>query len=125
MLRAFLFVGIGGFAGSIARYAMSYFISRGTNSAFPWGTFMVNILGCFIIGLLAGWLQRDNPQQDPLWLLLATGFCGGFTTFSSFALEQHNLMDNGQFATAAIYAAVSLLLGLLVCRGGILLTTRF
>lgn len=121
MLRAFLLVGFGGFFGSILRYAVSNALNRYAVH-FPFGTFLVNIAGCFLIGLLFGLGQRNSWLQQDAWLILATGFCGGFTTFSSFALEQQTLISKGQYSMTALYAGISLVLGLLVCRAGVWLT---
>lgn len=119
MLKSLLLVGTGGFFGSVARYGVKLLTDRYISSSFPYGTFIVNMAGCFIIGLLAGFIQyRENPA-DGYWLLLATGFCGGFTTFSTFALENNLLLAERQSATVFIYTALSLVLGLLLCRAGV------
>ncbi|RYD58695.1 MAG: fluoride efflux transporter CrcB [Sphingobacteriales bacterium] len=118
MLRAFLLVGMGGFAGSAARYAVGLMINRTEPTGFPLATFIINLAGCFLIGILSGLAVRNNWMQQDGWLVLATGFCGGFTTFSTFALEQNNLLSRGAYLTTVLYAGLSLMLGLLLCKAG-------
>lgn len=121
MLRAFLFVGLGGAAGSMARYGVSQLVSKIYTKPFPLATFMVNIVGCFLIGLLFGLVQKNSIQSTG-WLILATGFCGGFTTFSSFALENNALLKGNVSVTSVIYTVLSIVLGIFLCRMGIGLT---
>jgi CrcB protein len=118
MLRAFLAVGIGGGLGSMARYAVAYFLNKVYSQPFPLATFIINITGCFLIGLLLGFTQKNAWMQDYGSLLLATGFCGGFTTFSTFAFENILLMQKEQFLYAVLYMFLSLIIGLLLCRLG-------
>lgn len=118
MLKSLLLVGTGGFFGSVARYGVKLLTDRYISSSFPYGTFIVNMAGCFIIGLLTGFISYREEPSGNYWLLLATGFCGGFTTFSSFALENNILIAERQSATAFIYTALSVVLGLLLCRVG-------
>lgn len=118
MIRALLLVGLGGFFGSVARYCISHLLNKYTTAAFPYATFMVNIVGCFLIGLLFGLAQRSSWMEEHGWLLLATGFCGAFTTFSTFALENNALINEQRAATAIIYIAASIAAGLLLCRWG-------
>ena len=121
MLKALLLVGTGGFFGSIARYGVKLLTDKYLTSAFPYGTFLVNIVGCFIIGLLFGLTQR-NQLDNTTWLILATGFCGGFTTFSSFALENNLLLGDKLPVMAITYTLLSLVLGIVLCRWGMMLT---
>lgn len=120
MFKALMLVGMGGFAGSAARYGVKLVTDKYLPSAFPLATFLINLSGAFIIGLLYGLLQR-NQVNDNVWLIAATGFCGGFTTFSSFALESNILMADKQAPVALLYTILSLVLGLLLCRLGIYL----
>lgn len=121
MLRALLLVGLGGFFGSISRYLVKVIMDKYVSVAFPYATLSANLIGCFLIGLLFGWLQRGNIQGNT-WLILATGFCGAFTTFSTFALENNILLDNKQTMTAIVYMGISLIAGLLLCKLGIIMT---
>lgn len=119
MLRSFIAVGIGGAFGSMARYGVSYIMSKFISHPFPFATFTINVLGCLLIGILAGLGQRNEWMQGYGWLLLASGFCGGFTTFSTFALENINLLQKDQFIVPILYIAFSVIIGLLLCRIGI------
>ena len=91
MLKSILLVGVGGAAGSMLRYLTALLVNRYANSHFPWATFTVNILGCFLIGLLFGLLDKQQVANQNIRLLLITGFCGGYTTFSAFSIENLNL----------------------------------
>ncbi len=122
MLRALLLVGLGGCFGSMARYAVSMLLGKTSSSSFPIATFSVNLIGCFIIGLLFGLGSKTSWSQGDGWLILATGFCGGFTTFSAFALESSNLFDKNLSVTALLYIALSVIGGILLCRLGIMIT---
>lgn len=121
MFKAFLLVGIGGFFGSITRYGVTMLTDKYLQISYPLGTFLVNIIGCFILGLLFGMVQRQVLDNNT-WLILATGFCGAFTTFSTFALENNIMLMNKQSATALFYTLASLIIGILLCRVGIMLT---
>ena len=126
MFRNFLLVGAGGAVGSMARYGLSFLVGKMVVSPFPYGTFTINILGSLIIGVLFGLAGRFhwyNEGQEGLYLLLASGFCGGFTTFSTFALENVNLMGKGQSTVAIVYTGLSVVVGLLLCRLGIWLAS--
>lgn len=117
MLKNFLLVGLGGAAGSVLRYALSWLLPRGMHG-FPWATFTANIAGCFIIGLLAGLMPGNHWLRRTGWFLLGTGFCGGFTTFSSLALESIVITQEGMSLKAAAYVAASLCMGVLMCFAG-------
>jgi len=121
MLKAILLVGTGGFAGSVLRYLISRFMAVQTTSSFPFGTFSVNILGCLILGLIYGLGMKELVSSE-MRLLLATGFCGGFTTFSSFSFEFMILLREGYTGLAFLYAAGSMAVGLAAVWIGILIT---
>lgn len=114
-----VWVGIGGGIGAIARYAMGRSISERVNSVFPYGTFAINLLGAFLIGVLFALLVDRGVGPAHLRLLLITGFLGGFTTFSAYTIEVITLAEAGSWNTALLYVVASNLLGLLACLAGI------
>ena len=120
MFRNFLLVGAGGAVGSMARYGVSFIMSKFLAQPHQFiSTFTINVVGSLIIGLLFGLSSRNQWLDQGGYLLLASGFCGGFTTFSTFALENVNLMQKGQSVMAFVYMAASIVVGLLLCRVGI------
>lgn len=116
MFSNIILVGLGGGIGSILRYLLQ----RTLNFSFPYGTLLVNILGCLLIGLLWGLFTKHIDEQRRL--LLVTGFCGGFTTFSSFTYEGVQMMMENRWLVLAFYTALSVLLGLLATYLGYKLT---
>jgi CrcB protein len=112
-LKNILLVLAGSAAGGSARYITSMLIQSKNNTSFPMGTFAINILGCFIIGMVYAVAARNATTGSDIKLLLATGFCGGFTTFSAFAFENLELFKSGQQLTALIYIIISVVLGIL------------
>lgn len=122
MGKNLLWIGLGGFLGSIGRYLTAVLMTKIWSSSFPWGTFVANVLGCLIIGLVYGFSTRMN-WMNPEWrLFLATGFCGGYTTFSSFTFENADLLQSGNYGTFALYTLSSFAVGLAAVFAGILLT---
>lgn len=110
-------VALGGAAGSVLRYAVGLALLR-PSSAFPLGTLTVNVLGSFLIGLFVRAL--NTPSIDPLWrLALTVGFCGGFTTFSTFSAEVLTMAQEGRLVRAAAYVTGSVLLGVLATLAGL------
>jgi CrcB protein len=112
MMRALLLVGFGGGAGSIFRYLTSVVMARYFQGIFPLAIFIVNVTGCLMIGLFLGLLERQQFAHPDLKLLFVTGFCGGYTTFSTFSAENVDLMQSGQYLTALLYIAASVLAGM-------------
>jgi CrcB protein len=109
-MKQILLVGLGGAAGSMLRYLTTILTARYFPVQFPLGTFVVNITGCFLIGLLMGGLaDQHNPQ---LRLLLITGFCGGYTTFSAFSYENMVLLNSNHSLMAIGYIFASVVFGL-------------
>lgn len=114
-----LLVGAGGFFGSIARYLTVISVDRKVNSVFPFGTLTVNILGSLILGVVLALLSRKTGNYSDQWrLFLGTGFCGGFTTFSAFAVENLNLLQEKFPSSAFLYIIASLAGGLLAVWSG-------
>lgn len=125
MLRTLLLVGVGGFLGSISRFLASRFFQSNVQSVFPLGTFIVNITGCFIIGLIYG-LSERSTMFSPGWkMFLTAGFCGGFTTFSTFANENLALLRDGAFFHFFLYTGLSIFLGITATFIGIIITKLF
>jgi CrcB protein len=113
MIRLLLIAGTGGFLGTIARFLASRYFQNLFLSAFPFGTFLVNIFGCLLIGIIYGLSEKGNLLNPELRIFLTIGFCGGFTTFSAYAGENLLLLKDGNFLYFALYAGLSVFLGLI------------
>ena len=111
-MKSFLLVFLGGGFGSGLRYLVTIAMNQ-YSKVLPFGTFTVNILGCLLIGLVLGYAQKENTLTSNQTLLLATGFCGGFTTFSAFANENLELIKNGEIFNLSVYTIGSVLIGIL------------
>ena len=110
-----MFVALGGALGSVARYKLSGWVLHQTPEwRFPLGTFVVNIVGCAVIGALAGLAVKEEFFSSDARVFLFTGILGGFTTFSAFGLETFYLLRRGEIAVAGSYVVLSILVGLLV-----------
>jgi len=119
MIKSFLIVGLGGGAGSMLRYAVQKIFQPQHAGVFPSGTLLVNIAGCFLIGILWSLFSRSLTVSEEMKLLLMTGFCGGFTTFSAFTLEGIGLLKENKTALFIIYLTASVVGGLLATFIGI------
>jgi CrcB protein len=107
-----ILVGLGGGTGSVLRYLLSVVITRYFRTVFPLAIFTVNVSGCFLIGILLGLLERSPFMNPELRFLFITGFCGGYTTFSTFSAENVGLFQSGHWLTALLYIAASVSAGM-------------
>jgi len=114
MLKGALIVGCGGFIGTVSRYFLSQYIHKLSNTVFPIGTLIINLSGCLLIGILFGLFEKGNLISSDLRLFLTVGFCGGFTTFSTFSLETFNLLKNSEF----LFASLNIFLSVFLCLAG-------
>ncbi len=123
-MRIIILIGIGSFIGGILRYLTTIFVQSKFLSTFPYGTLTVNILGSLIIGIVFGLSEKAN--LSPEWrLFLATGICGGFTTFSAFSFETMAMLQDGQYFYGLSYVGLSILFGLLAVFLGLSLIKIF
>lgn len=120
-MQAIFAIGLGSFIGGISRYLLTQFVHTNTAGVFPFATLSVNLIGCFLIGLILGFGDKVTLSNE-FKLFLATGILGGFTTFSAFSLETVNLVRDGQVFHAASYVGASVGLGILATLAGILIT---
>ncbi|WGH76965.1 fluoride efflux transporter CrcB [Tenacibaculum tangerinum] len=120
-MKQLVFVFIGGGAGSVLRYLIGKALNT-SQTGFPYGTFTANILGSLLIGIILGFAAKNNALTQNHTLLLATGFCGGFTTFSTFAYENHIFLKSGDFSSFALYTIASFVIGFLAVFAGIYFT---
>ena len=125
MLKTLLYIGTGSFIGGIARYLTARAVQNSIASSFPYGTMVVNLLGCLLIGLIFGISERTNLISDEWRIFLTVGFCGGFTTFSTFANENMVLLRDGNFFYFTLYTGLSVFLGWAAVFAGNAITKVF
>jgi len=119
-LLPYLLVGAGSFVGGNARFIVGRWVGTMIDARFPLATFLINVGGSFVLGLIGGLVaQRAIPHADAVRLALGVGFCGGFTTFSTFELETHALFEDGIWLTALTNIFLSLFAGLVAVRFGL------
>lgn len=119
-LMPYLLVGLGGFIGANARFVVARLVGALFETRFPLGTFIINISGSFLLGVLGTLVaQKVMPNSEPMRLALGVGFLGAYTTFSTFEFETHALFDDGSWLTATTNMFASLFVGLLAVRAGI------
>lgn len=119
-MKHILLVFLGGGFGSVLRYIIGKYLNN-PETGIPYGTFVANIVGSLLIGIILGLAAKNNTLSQSQTLLLATGFCGGFTTFSSFAYENHVFLKSGDFTSFAIYTIASFVIGFLAVFLGLFL----
>ena len=122
MIKLLLIIGTGSFIGGISRFLTARFVQNTGISAFPYGTFVVNIIGCFLIGLFYGLSERGNFMNPEWRMFLTVGFCGGFTTFSTFANENVALLRDGNIFYFALYTSLSVFIGIMATYLGNMVT---
>lgn len=122
MFKLMLLAGAGGFVGTCCRFLTNKLYLSCFKTTLPLATFTVNILGCFILGLILGSLNKVGIVSPRLNAFLVVGFCGGFTTFSTFSYEAFNLGTNGEIFTSLLYMGVSMVVGLLAVWLGLTIT---
>ena len=125
MLKSLFFVGLGSCVGGIARYLLSRLVQQMTFSAFPFGTMTVNVIGCFAIGVFYSLFEQQNLMNTYLKLFLIVGFCGGFTTFSTFMNENTLMIKEGNFFSSLLYTGSSFFLGFIMLYVGYWLVKEF
>ena len=119
-LMPYLLVGVGGFIGANARFVVARLVGALFETRFPLGTFVINVSGSFLLGVLGTLVaQKVTPNSESMRLALGVGFLGAFTTFSTFEFETHALIDDGSWLTATMNVFASLFVGLLAVRAGI------
>jgi CrcB protein len=120
-VRTFWAVAVGAAAGGVSRYYLSLAVHNRAGAAFPWGTLLVNVTGSLLLGFLMRYALATPSLSAEVRLLLTTGFCGGYTTFSTFSYETAMLLEDGQYERAATYAAASVAVALVATACGFLL----
>jgi CrcB protein len=122
MLKTLLFITMGGGIGSALRYLTYIAIQKYYAAFFPLATFITNVLGCLLIGLFVGLLEKNQLNDSNIKWFLITGLCGGYTTFSAFGLENFSLFQNNHYGMAMLYIGASLITGLFAIWFGLFLT---
>ena len=121
MMKDIMWVGLGSGIGGICRYLISLIMGQ-THNVFPWGTFIVNVVGCLLIGILWGMTSRLQNSYPTFSLFLMVGFCGGFTTFSTFSREGLTLLQDNNYVFFSLYVIGSVVLGILAVALGYIVT---
>ncbi|HAH23209.1 MAG TPA: fluoride efflux transporter CrcB, partial [Prolixibacteraceae bacterium] len=112
----------GGFIGTVARFLISRYFQMTVSSVFPWSTFIINIVGCLLIGLIYGITEKGDVLSPDIRLFLTVGICGGFTTFSTFSNDSFLLMRDQEWLRFALYTSLSVFVGLMAVFVGRFMT---
>ena len=118
LIKTSLLIAGGGFIGTLLRFLTTQFLNKYTAISFPIGTVVVNLIGCLLIGILAGFFSERLTSDSNLFLFLAIGCLGGFTTFSAFAIESQVYIQNGEFLKLAAYISIQVLIGIILATLG-------
>jgi CrcB protein len=114
-----------GAVGTLARYALQGLVQVRAGGTFPYGTLLVNLSGCFLLGLIAQFTMNHMVISPDWRMAIAVGFFGGYTTFSSFGWETAKMMEDGEWLRASAYVGASVVAGLFLCIAGIRLANKF
>jgi fluoride exporter len=125
MVKSLMIVGLGGFIGTAGRFLISRYFQVHYTTSFPWSTFLINIIGCLLIGIIYGISEKGDLLSAEIRLFLVVGICGGFTTFSTFSNDAFLLLRQQELLPFALYTSLSLLLGLFAVYAGRIITNLF
>lgn len=120
-----MYVFIGGGLGSLGRFLLGKWVNAFHNSNFPFGTFTINIIACFVLGFIIGVVDQKQLLSPASRLFWAVGFCGGFSTFSAFSSESLTLFQQGQYSTMLLYILLSIVVCISATFGGLFIAERF
>lgn len=120
-MKTIFYIALGGGLGSVLRYLTTVVMNKYVQASFPYATFVTNIVGCLLIGLFFGYLEKQNTVSQDLKFFLITGLCGGYTTFSTFSNENIQLLQNNQLLIAFLYISLSVFLGLMATWTGLII----
>jgi len=118
IINTSLIIGLGGFIGTIFRFLISSLIEKSFATSFPIGTLLVNLIGCFLIGLVSGYFTQKMGDQTQLFFFLTIGILGGFTTFSAIAIDSQLFIENGEILKMLFYITTQTIVGITLCLIG-------
>ncbi len=118
IINTSLIIGLGGFIGTIFRFLISSLIEKSFATSFPIGTLLVNLIGCFLIGLVSGYFSQKTGDQTQLFFFLTIGILGGFTTFSAIAVDSQLFIENGEILKMLFYITTQTIVGITLCLIG-------